>query len=76
MSEYRIDLMTDCDPARVAASEHFTARDDEAAARKAARILKRLATDPAAQYGDLWVRDADGGSSAEYVDTISLETTS
>jgi hypothetical protein len=83
MSEYRIDIMQDASPhAVVLASEYFTARSLEAACRKGQVILARHFTATHAdvrehapgdaRYGDLWVRDADGGNSAEFVDTIEV----
>ena len=73
MAEYRIDVMQDASPhAKVIHSEWFTARSTGGACQKAGRILDRNAT-AGDQYGDLWMRDPDGGTQAEYVDTISQE---
>ena len=72
MSEYRIDTVDQSDPDRPLHVDFFEARTDEAAVRKARRIVARNVTDPECQYGDLWMRDPDGGTSAEYVETIEV----
>jgi hypothetical protein len=69
MAEYRVDMVRDNTP-RPLASETFTARDDNAATRKAAKILKGWVTDRVTQYGELYVRDRDGGLSADYVGQV------
>jgi len=72
MSEYRLDLVEDDDlePLR---SEHFEARGDTAAFRKAGKILAPLVTSPA-QYGELYRRD--GANSADYLGQVEPEGTS
>ena len=69
--EYRIDVVTSEAPEGTPLyCEYFEARTEDAACKKARRILRAHVTDPETQYGDLWGRDEDGGSSADYICTI------
>jgi hypothetical protein len=73
MREYRIDLVTSETPEnKPLYCEYFEARTGNAACIKARRILRPHVTDPQAQYGDLWMRDEGGGTTADYVATIEV----
>lgn len=67
-AEYRIDLVDD-DHDEPLSLEFFEARDHGSAFAGAAKILCRMITDPAAQYGELYVRDG-AGDSADYLGQV------
>ena len=74
MNEYRIDVVTDDTPeGQPLRCEHFEARTDEAACKKARRFVKAHVRNPETEYGELWVRDRDGGMSADYVGQIEAQ---
>lgn len=70
--EYRIDVLSQDRPDRPLHFEYFTAPNDEKAIKTATPIVVGHVTDPETQYGDLYIRDADGADYADYVDTIEV----
>ena len=71
MDEYRLDIVDEAKSGDlICPSEYFDAPDLDTALSEARGILKTKATDLATQYGHLWMRDPDGGTSAEYAGTI------
>ncbi len=69
VQEYRLDVITGPDDETTDAL-YFTA--PVALADAHARRLLADHDGPDDRYGELWMRDPDGGTSAEHVDTIHL----
>ena len=71
MNEYRIDVVTDdTSEVQLLHCEHFEARTDEAACKKARRFVNKHVRNPKTEYGELYVRDRDGGTCGDYIGQI------